>query len=231
VFQPTGAQTYYFTWGTSFNPSAEAVTLAANTVNTDPEKNQSFELGAKWQLLGGRLSLNTALFRIEKTDARTAEPGSTQQTLDGKQRSQGFEIEATGRLLPNWNLFAGYTYLDTDVLESKDVQGGIPVQGKHLIAAPENSFTLWTTYDLGAQWQVGGGVTYASDRFANANNTNVLPAYAKGDVTVAYFPWKNTEFRVNVLNISDERYFDQVYQGHAPPAAGRTVLFTGSYRF
>ena len=104
------------------------------------------------------LSLNAALFRIEKTDARTAEPGSLEQTLDGKQRSQGFEIEAVGRLLPNWNLFAGYTYLDTKVLESKDVQGGIPVQGKRLIAAPEHSFTLWTTYDITTQWQVGGGV-------------------------------------------------------------------------
>jgi catecholate siderophore receptor len=231
VFQPTGAQTYYFTWGTSFNPSAEAVTLAANTVNTPPEKNQSFELGAKWQLLNGRLSLNTAIFRIDKTDARTAEPGALAQTLDGKQRSQGFEIEVIGRPLPNWNLFAGYTFLDTRVLESQDVQGGIPVQGKRLIAAPQNSFTLWTTYDLTRQWQVGGGVTYQSDRYANGNNTNVLPAYAKGDLTVGYFPWTNTEFRLNVLNVTNERYFDQVYQAHAPPAAGRTVLFTANYRY
>jgi catecholate siderophore receptor len=231
IFLPTSRQTYYFAWGTSFNPSAEALTLAANTVNTPPEKTQSFELGAKWQLLDGRLSLNAALFRIDKTDARTAEPGSLEQTLDGQQRSQGFEIEVTGRPLPNWNLFAGYTFLDTEVLESKDVQAGIPVQGKRLIAAPQNSFTLWTTYDLGAQWQVGGGVTYVSQRFSNGNNTNSLPGYAKGDLTVAYFPWKSTELRLNLLNVSDARYFDQVYQGHAPPAPGRTALFTVNYRY
>jgi catecholate siderophore receptor len=231
VFLPTNWQTYYFAWGTAFNPSAEALTLAANTVNTPPEKTQSFELGAKWQLLNNRLSLNTALFRIDKTDARTAEPGSPIQTVDGRQRSQGFEIEAVGRLLPNWNLFAGYTYLDTKVLESKDVQGGVPVQGKRLIAAPEHSITLWTTYDLAAQWQVGGGMTYASERASNTSNTNTLPGYAKGDLTLAHFPWKSTEFRMNVLNISNERYFDQVYQAHTPPAPGRTVLFTGNFRF
>ena len=63
-------------------------------------------------------------------------------------------------------------------------------------------------------------INYVSQREANANNTNMLPGYAKGDMTVAYYPWKNTEFRLNVLNISDTRYFDQVYQGHAPPAPG-----------
>jgi len=231
VFLPTREQTYYVAWGTAFNPSAEALTLAANTVNTPPEKTQSFELGAKWQLLGDRLSLNASLFRIEKTDARTSEPGSVEQTLDGRQRSRGFEIEVIGRPLPNWNVFAGYTYLDTRVLESRDVQAGVPVRGKRLIAAPENSVSLWTTYDLSRQWQVGGGMQYVGERAANTSNTNKLPGYAKGDLTVAYFPWRNTELRMNVINITDERYFDAVYQAHTPPAPGRAVLFTGNFRF
>ncbi len=231
VFLPTAWQTYYVAWGTAFNPSAEALTLAANTVDTPPERTESFELGAKWQLLADRLSLNASVFRIDKTDARTAEPGSPVQTLDGRQRSQGFEIEAVGRLLPGWNVLAGYTYLDTEVVRSKDIQGGVPVQGKRLIAAPEHSLSLWTTYDLGRRWQVGGGLTYASERAANANNTNTLPGYAKGDLTLAYFPWRGAEVRMNVLNVTDERYFDAVYQGHTPPAPGRTVLFTGAFRF
>ena len=231
VFQPTALQTYYFAWGTSFNPSAEALTLAVNTVNTPPEKTQSFELGAKWQLLENRVSLNTALFRIDKTDARTSEPGSLVQTLDGRQRSQGFEVEVVGRPLPPWSLFAGYTYLDTRVLESDDVNAGVPVEGKRLIAAPEHSMSFWTTYDLTSQWQIGAGVIYASERAANTSNTNTLPAYVKADATVAFAPWRNLEFRLNALNISDARYFDQVYQGHAPPAPGRTILFTTTFRF
>ncbi len=128
-------------------------------------------------------------------------------------------------------MLAGYTYLDTEVVRSKDIQGGVPVQGKRLIAAPEHSLSLWTTYDLGRRWQVGGGLTYASERAANANNTNTLPGYAKGDLTLAYFPWRGAEVRMNVLNVTDERYFDAVYQGHTPPAPGRTVLFTGAFRF
>ena len=231
VIQPTPMQTYYFAWGTSFNPSAEAITLAANTVDTPPERTYSYEVGAKWQLIQDRLSVNTALFRIDKTDARTAEPGSVEQTLDGKQRSQGFELEVIGRPLPSWTVFASYMYLDTEVLESKDVQGGVPVKGKRLIAAPENSFSLWTTYDFLTYWQVGAGVTYVSERAANTSNTNTLSSYVKADLTLAFFPWKNTELRLNVLNISNERYFDQVYQAHTPPAPGRTILFTANFRY
>jgi catecholate siderophore receptor len=231
LFLPTAWQTYYFAYGTSFNPSAEALSLAANTVDTSPERTRSYELGAKWQLLQNRLSLNSTLFLIDKYDARTAEPGSPEQTLDGQQQSRGFEIEAVGRLLPNWSLLAAYTYLDTEVVESKDVAGGIPAEGKQLIAAPEHSVTLWTTYDITSQWQVGGGATYVSPRAANNVNSIWVGGYAKGDVTVAYRPTKWMELRMNVLNISDTRYFEQVYQGHTVPGAGRTFLFSGLFTF
>ena len=69
------------------------------------------------------------------------------------------------------------------------------------------------------------------ERAANTSNTNTLPSYVKADVTLGFFPWKNTEFRVNVLNIDNARYFDQVYQAHTPPAPGRTILFTGNFRY
>jgi catecholate siderophore receptor len=117
------------------------------------------------------------------------------------------------------------------VLESKNITGGIPVQGKQLIAAPEHSGTLWTTYDITPQWQVGGGVTYVAARPANDVNTNVLPGYVKADATVAYQLTKNIELRMNILNLSDTRYFEQVYQGHTVPGAGRTFLFSGLFSF
>ena len=100
-----------------------------------------------------------------------------------------------------------------------------------LIAAPENSLSFWSTYDFLEYFQVGAGVTYVGERAANTSNTNTLPSYVKADVTLGFFPWKNTEFRVNVLNIGNARYFDQVYQGHTPPAPGRTILFTGNLRY
>ena len=44
VFQPTAAQMYYAYYGTSFNPSAEYLTLTAATADLDPEENETFEI-------------------------------------------------------------------------------------------------------------------------------------------------------------------------------------------
>jgi catecholate siderophore receptor len=231
VVQPTNTQTYYFSYGTSFNPSAEALALAVANANIEPEKNETFEVGAKWDVLQGRLGLRAALFQIEKTNARTTDPALGVQVLEGRQRVRGFELEAIGRIRPAWNIFAGYTYLDSRVLEALEVTGGIPVKGKRIQNVPENTFSLWTTYDLTDQWQVGGGVIYVDQRFANTTNVNVAPSYVRADLTVAYRPIKPLELRMNVINLADQVYFDQVHPSHIVPGAARTFLFTGTWRF
>ncbi len=231
VVLPTKTQTYYFSYGTSFNPSAEALSLAVANANIEPEKNETFEVGAKWDVLDGKLGLRTALFQIEKTNARTTDPALGVQVLEGRQRVRGFELEAIGRLLPAWNIFAGYTYLDSRVIEALEVTGGILVKGKRIQNVPENTFSLWSTYDITEQWQVGGGVIYVDQRFANTTNVNVAPGYVRADMTVAYRPIKPLELRMNVINLADEVYFDQVHPSHVVPGAARTFLFTGTWRF
>jgi catecholate siderophore receptor len=62
-------------------------------------------------------------------------------------------------------------------------------------------------------------------------NTNWVGGYVKADMTIAYRLTKNIELRANVLNLSDTRYFEQVYQGHTVPGAGRTFLFSGLFAF
>ncbi len=74
VFHPTPSQSYYFSYGSSFNPSAEGIALSPATNGTPPEKNRIFEFGTKITFFEGALSLQGALFRIEKTNARTPNP-------------------------------------------------------------------------------------------------------------------------------------------------------------
>jgi catecholate siderophore receptor len=231
VVLPTTWQTYYFSYGTAFNPSAEALSLAANNADTEPEETRTFEVGAKWDFLQGALGLRTALFQIDKTNARTTDPILGVMVLEGEQRVRGFEIELVGRPLPGWNVFAGYTYLDSRVLEAFEVTGGIPVEGKRIQNVPENTFSLWSTYDLTSRWQVGGGVFFVDQRFANNVNTNVAPSYVRADLTVAYRPTKPLELRMNVINLADTQHFDQVHPAHVVPGPARTFLFTGTLRF
>ena len=123
------------------------------------------------------------MFQINKTNARTTDPVLGIQVTDGRQRVRGFEIEAVGQILRGWNIFLGYAYLDSRVIESLDFQVGIPVEGKRIANVPEHSASLWTTYDITSQWQVGGGAFFVDKRFANNNNVNEVPSYVRGDVT------------------------------------------------
>ena len=199
--------------------------------STEPEKNETFELGAKSDPFDGALGVRTAVFRTYKNNARTTDPVLGIQVTDGKQRVQGFEFEVVGRVLPGWNVFLGYAYLDSRVLASLDVQNGVPVEGKRLANVPEHSASLWTTYDITSQWQVGGGAFFVDKRYANTDNLNVVPSYVRGDVTVAYRPIKPLELRFNVINISDEKYFDAIHPSHVIPGNARTFLLIGTWRF
>jgi catecholate siderophore receptor len=231
VFHPTRSQSYYFASGTSFNPSAEALALAMNNADTPPEENISFEVGAKIGLFNDTINLQGALFRTDKANARTVDPDTLLQVLEGKQRVQGFELGLTGTPLPRWNVFTGFTYLDSKALESMDVQNGVPVQGKELQNVPRYSATLWTTYDIGEQWQVGTGVFYVSERFANTSNTNEVPKTVRWDATVAYQFNKNIQLRFNAINLTDELYFDGIHPSHVVPGAGRTFILSGNFRY
>ena len=90
VYKPVSIGSIYFDAGTSFNPSAESLSLSASTANLPPEKNRTYELGSKWDLNGGRLSLARRLFRTEKLNAREPDPTNPLlNVLAGTQRVDG----------------------------------------------------------------------------------------------------------------------------------------------
>ncbi len=65
-----------------------------------------------------RLALTAAIFRTDKTNARTPglTPNDPPMVLDGEQRVQGFEIGVAGNITERWRVFGGYTYLDSEIL-------------------------------------------------------------------------------------------------------------------
>jgi len=231
VFHPTTNTSVYAAHGVSFNPAAEFQTLSsagnnAANANLAPEKNTTTEVGVKADVLGGRLSLTGAVFRTEKTNMRVPiDPVlNTALVLDGIARVQGVELGAAGKITDQWSVFAGYSYLDSEIIKTTDLSQ----LGRQLANTPRNNFTLWTTYDVTPEWTVGGGVTYASDAFVNTTNTAYVPEYWKVDLMTSYKVTRNSTLQLNIYNLTDAKYFAQYYGGQAVPASGRWAML--SYR-
>jgi catecholate siderophore receptor len=230
LYQPDDGASYYAAYGTSFNPSGELYSLDDRGANTPPEKNRNIEIGAKWELFEGDLSLRTALFRSEKTNERNTDLAVSieQNLLSGQRHTNGFEIEAAGRITPNWEVFAGAARMIGKIDKATGQQAN--TLGKVPINAPAYTVSLWTVYRLTPYWRIGGGLEAVGRRFANTTNTNQVPAYTRSDWMVAYE--KNAiAVKLNLLNAFNRKIYEGVYQGHVVPGTTRVAQMTFEYKF
>jgi len=233
IWQPTRTQSYYVSAGNSYNPSGElgvygntGSNLSATNDDLKPEENRGYEVGGTWDFRDG-LQLRTALFRNEKVNARKFdEAGVT--VLTGKRRVDGIEVQLSGRILHNWEVYSGVAWMD-----GKIVSGAVNTTGNTPLGVPEFSGNVWTVYRLGGGWEIGGGVRGSSGFFLTDTNNGKVPSYALWDATVAYVQ-SRYEVRLNVGNISDKTYYIGGYQNSGNrviPGAPRTTAITLRYFF
>jgi catecholate siderophore receptor len=238
LYKPRNNGTVYATFGTSFNPSAESLTqitsgraFGTENANIDPEENQSFELGTKWEMLAEALTFNAAIFRIEKRNVRIPDldnPGFNM--LGGKHRVDGFQIQAVGHVTAPWMVSAGYTFLDSQVVTS--VLGGAPV-GSPLINTPEHSISLFTEYSFPSGFSMGGGARYQSERLAQNASTPVRRAdgFWTFEAMAKYVFNENIQMQLNVYNLTDEYYLEQLHPWHVVPGAGRSAQLSVKFTY
>jgi catecholate siderophore receptor len=229
IFKPQPNGSIYFGYGTSFNPSAEGLTLTDAVEGLEPEESRSYELGTKWDFFKERASVTMALFRTEKTNARTpgVDPNDPPQILDGVQTVQGIELGLAGSITEDWKVFGGYAFMDSEIEESNNANE----LGNALANTPEHTFSLWTTYRLPFGIEVGGGAQYVGDRFNNNTGLRAAPDYWVFDAMAAYRLNEHFTLRLNVYNLADEQYIDRVGGGHFIPGAGRSAVVTANMYF
>jgi catecholate siderophore receptor len=229
MYQPTKLSTYYVSYGSSFNPSAEAYQLDNRTANTPPEKSRNLELGAKWELLDGDMSVRTALFRSEKTNERNTDVASPDiAVLSGRRHTDGIEFESVGRISQQWEVFGNIALLRAKVDEASADQAG--TKGKEPVNTPDYTYSVWTTYKLPGGWKVGGGLEGVGARFANATNTITVPGYKRVDALLEYAV-KAYAVKLNVFNLFNEKYYEGIYTGHVMPGTPRALQVTLTTKF
>ena len=249
VFKPVKNASLYLAYGNTQTPSQASVnggctatsTTGAANCNVDPEKGENIELGGKWETFEGRLLLTAAIFRNERTNYKVAsgDPTLPDQVLDGKSRVDGFSLGASGKITDKWSVFANYTYLDSEVIQSVSdrtlANTGIDAQaGNPLTNTPENSGSLWTTYQVTPRITIGYGATYQGAFYLN---NGVAPLYKSQDYWVhnamaAFKVNDNLDLQLNVKNIADEEYYTRGRNnGWATPGDGRAAILSANYRF
>lgn len=238
TFKPVEAGTLYLAYGTGFDPTVDAGTvgpglstdpLQANNLNLDPEESTNLELGTKWDLLDERLSLNAAIFRMEKKNVRTRSSTADPIVLRGEQRVDGIEVGASGMITAAWSVFAGAVYLDSEYESSLNV---LEV-GEELLLTPDLSASLWTTYALPFGLTVGIGAQYSADivRSRVVTGENVVPSRVLVDAMASYTINDKISLRLNATNLADKEYVDRFGGGHYVPGPGRTVSLTANFGF
>jgi catecholate siderophore receptor len=229
LYQPTDTQSYYVSYGTSFNPSLETLTVTNGQQALAPEKSKSREAGAKWDLFDGNLSLTSAIFETGKTNARSQVSTGVYE-LTGDLRVRGFEVGAAGRITRDWQVIGGYTLLDAKIVSASTLDATL---GKVPLNTPRHNATLWSTYNATREWEVGGGLTYMSQRFANNTDLVSVGSSVRWDATLAYHQ-PRYDVRLNLLNLANRLNYDLLIAsdgGRAAPGIDRTAMVTLTYKF
>ncbi|SER92031.1 outer-membrane receptor for ferric coprogen and ferric-rhodotorulic acid [Vreelandella subterranea] len=127
-----------------------------------PREGEQYEAGIKGSHAEGNLNWHAAVFRIEDTNRAYTDPNNPGFSIPiGEAKSEGFELEVSGQLLPRWDISAGYAYTQTEFVRDASSEG-LTLSPD----TPEHNFNLWSRYrfsDVPDQgWRIGAGVNTVS---------------------------------------------------------------------
>ncbi|WP_060843479.1 TonB-dependent siderophore receptor [Pseudomonas sp. St29] len=212
----------------SFKPNTGASRLGGGFA---PEKGKSYEMGIKWEALDQQLSVDAAIYQIEKRNVLTADPvDSTFSVAAGEVRSRGFDVNVAGNLSPEWRVIGGYAYVDAEVTKDNVLRSGT-----RLLNIPKNSFSLLNMYEfqdgilkgLG----LGGGLKYIDERAGQTANTGFsMGSYTVVDLLSFYKVNDKVRLNLDLKNLFDREYEEGAFGNvYAYPGAPRTLQLGIAY--
>ena len=227
VYQPAKDTSVYANYSQSF-----AQLLPASRTNEEfkPTTGEQWEIGLKQGLLDDKLSATLALYQLTRQNVLTTDPVDPNfQISTGEQRSRGVELDIAGEILPGWQAIATYAYTDAVVTEDNDIP-----EGQRLDGTPEQSASLWTTYELQKGFLqglgFGLGLTFLGDREAQIPNSITLPSYVRTDAAIFY---RRDKYKIglNIKNLFNTEYYESIENFSIFPGAPTTVLGSASVEF
>jgi outer membrane receptor for ferric coprogen and ferric-rhodotorulic acid len=184
----------------------------------DPLDGNSKEIGIKGVHLDGRLQTALTLFDTRQANVAVLEgyipdeefpEGNLNRPYYGEAdgtRTRGFEFEASGELLPGWNVSAGWSHYSMKDADDNSVKPWIP----------RTLVRTFTTYQLpGAlhDLTIGGGVNWQSKNHVDVADANfdMVPVAQKAvtlvNLMTRYQITPQFTAQLNAENLFDKKYY------------------------
>ncbi|UUZ71037.1 TonB-dependent receptor [Polaromonas sp. P1(28)-8] len=229
LYQPNPLHSYHVSYGTSFNTSGDTYSYSAATVNTPPESSRNFEIGAKLDTADKRFTTRLAVFHSTKLHERNTDPLLNIAVLSGKRHAAGAEIDITGRLTPQWEIYGSYMWMPSARIDigAEGAEG----RGSRPSLTPRHSGTVWTTYQVTPKVRMGGGLNFRGKQTPNRNPGWEVPSFVTADLMAEYAFSDQITVKANLSNVSNKLYADALYSGHYISGAGRIFQVTGTVKF
>ena len=208
VYAPTNTLHLYANFAQSFAPPSPR---AAG--DRQPEESQQVEIGARQDLLDGRMRLTAALYQIQRDNiAIPDDNGFTQQV--GDQRSRGLELELGMDLSAGFHALLAYGYTDSELTRFAEtvIVPIFPPQfvvldrsGNKAAFAPDHLASFWLGKNLLQNLTLGGGLRYVGEQYIAEDNATFLDEYLLVDFMAAY-QIRQWRLSLQLRNITDEEY-------------------------
>jgi catecholate siderophore receptor len=169
--------------------------------------------------------LTLALFQLDRTNNTAVDPANPLNALRlPGTRTKGVEVGLTGRILPDWQVSAGYSYQDSYRSDNKLIKLG---------QVPKHQFSLWNRYDFTETFGAGVGVIHQGSQFAAirlpapAASTR-LPSFTRVDAALFFNLSEAVQLQANVENLFDTDYFADAHNNNnispGAPINGRLTV-------
>ncbi|MFJ2523137.1 MULTISPECIES: TonB-dependent receptor [Pseudomonas] len=232
VYTPWRDHSFYASWSKTFSPVGGGligITPGApgNTNDTGPEMTRQKEIGVKSDWLDQRLTTTLAVYELELYNRRTRDANNPEIiVLTGLQRSRGIELTATGNIVGNWYVRGGIGLQDATIVKDNNNQ-----EGNRINDVAKRNASLFVTWKPVLGWYAETGLTLVGDRYADNQNTTVMPGYGRWDALAGYrtHDW---DVRAALNNIADKTYYSSATSAaQIQPGDPRSLVVTSTYRF
>lgn len=204
-YQPTTKLALHSNWGNSFELNTG---LNKDNQLYDPEKTQSWEIGAKYEYLP-QSWFGLTYFDLDKQHLLTE--GITDAYVDsGRVQSHGLELELKHQFNDHLRVGANYTFTKASVIESE-----VDTKGARLKNIPKHTANLNADYQfelLGRAAGLVGTINYFGKRSANyIDNGTSLPEFTVVNVGGYIQVHPDLRAQLNIDNVFDKDYYVSSY--------------------